>query len=150
MTSISIPNSVTSIGNGAFLGCSGLTSVIIPESVPIICYMAFSECPNIKKIVCNATTPPSYARQAFGSVSKYGCVLLVPEGTETLYKEAAGWKDFLLIENIPSAIEQVASPSDSTGDIYDLNGRLVRTQAEGMDGLMPGIYIKNGNKFVVK
>ena len=36
------------------------------------------------------------------------------------------------------------------GDIYDLNGRLVRTQAEGVDGLMPGIYIKNGNKFVVK
>lgn len=111
--------------------------------------MAISGCSNIKKIVCNATTPPSCTRRTFG-VSKDECVLLVPEGTETLYKEAAEWKDFLLIENIPSAIEQVASPSDSKGDIYDLNGRLVRTQAEGVDGLMPGIYIKNGNRFVVK
>ena len=123
---------------------------MIPESVTIIGQMAFNWCSNIKKIVCNAATPPSCPRRTFGHVSKEECVLLVPEGTEALYKEATEWKDFLLIESIPSAIEQVASPSDSTGDIYDLNGRLVRTQAEGMDGLMPGIYIKNGNKFVVE
>ena len=31
LTSITIPNSVTSIGNGAFLGCTGLTSIIVDE-----------------------------------------------------------------------------------------------------------------------
>ena len=88
--------------------------------------------------------------QALDDINKWMCTLQVPEGTNSVYKATDQWKDFFFVDNIPSAIEQVASPSDSKGDIYDLNGRLVRTQAEGMDGLMPGIYIKNGNKFVVK
>ena len=36
LTSVSIPNSVTSIGNYAFYNCSGLTSVTIPNSVTSI------------------------------------------------------------------------------------------------------------------
>ncbi len=36
LTSVTIPNSVTSIGDGAFQGCSGLTSVTIPNSVTSI------------------------------------------------------------------------------------------------------------------
>ena len=36
LTSVSIPNSVTSIGNYAFAFCSGLTSVTIPNSVTTI------------------------------------------------------------------------------------------------------------------
>ena len=39
-----VPNSVTSIGNSAFSGCSGLTSVTIPESVTSIGESAFSGC----------------------------------------------------------------------------------------------------------
>ena len=41
LTSITIPNSVTSIGYSAFEGCSGLTSVTIPNSVTSIGYSAF-------------------------------------------------------------------------------------------------------------
>ena len=33
LTSITIPNSVKSIGHMAFLGCSGLTNIKIPNSV---------------------------------------------------------------------------------------------------------------------
>ena len=33
LTSITIPNSVTSIGDGTFYGCTGLTSITIPNSV---------------------------------------------------------------------------------------------------------------------
>jgi len=44
LTSITIPSSVTSIGNNAFDGCSGLTSITIPNSVTSIGYYAFRAC----------------------------------------------------------------------------------------------------------
>ena len=44
LTSITIPNGVTSIGYWAFSGCTSLTSVTIPNSVTYIGYKAFSKC----------------------------------------------------------------------------------------------------------
>ena len=44
LTSITIPESVTSIGNSAFGGCSGLTSLTIPNSVTSIGNSAFADC----------------------------------------------------------------------------------------------------------
>ena len=44
LTSVTIPNSVTSIGYGAFFNCSGLTSVTIPNSVTSIGESAFEGC----------------------------------------------------------------------------------------------------------
>ena len=42
--------SVTSIGNGAFSNCSGLTSITIPNSVTSIGYAAFYDCTNLTSI----------------------------------------------------------------------------------------------------
>ena len=46
-----IPNSVTSIGEFAFCGCSGLTSVTIPNSVTSIGDRAFGYCDGLESIV---------------------------------------------------------------------------------------------------
>ena len=45
-----IPSSVTSIGDGAFLGCSSLTSIEIPEEVTSIRDYTFSGCGSLKNI----------------------------------------------------------------------------------------------------
>ena len=54
LTSVTIPNSVTSIGEGAFRGCSGLTSITIPNSVTSIGDYAFYDCSNITSVEWNA------------------------------------------------------------------------------------------------
>ena len=48
LTSITIPDSVTSIGSYAFRGCSSLTSVTIPNSVTSIGYDAFYNCSHLQ------------------------------------------------------------------------------------------------------
>ena len=50
LTSITIPNSVTSIGNYAFSGCSSLTSITIPNSVTSIGKLAFFNCTSLTSI----------------------------------------------------------------------------------------------------
>ena len=50
-TSYVIPDSVTSIENGAFYGCSFLNSVLIPKSVISIGEGAFEFCSSLSSVV---------------------------------------------------------------------------------------------------
>ena len=54
LSSIEIPYSVTSIGYYALKDCSGLTSIVIPDSVTSIGYRAFSGCASLSKVLWNA------------------------------------------------------------------------------------------------
>ncbi|MBR0195239.1 MAG: leucine-rich repeat protein [Paludibacteraceae bacterium] len=69
LTSVTIPNSVTSIGNGAFSNCS-LTSIDIPNSVTSIGYAAFRGCSSLTTI----DIPNSV--ESIGHVAFSGCISL--------------------------------------------------------------------------
>ncbi|MBR6140737.1 MAG: leucine-rich repeat domain-containing protein [Bacteroidaceae bacterium] len=67
LTSVTIPNSVTSIGDSAFSGCSGLTSITIPESVTSIGNWVFYGCTGLTSI----SIPESVT--SIGNWVFYGC-----------------------------------------------------------------------------
>ena len=86
---ITIPNSVTSIGDRAFQDCLSLTSITIPNSVKQIGSCPFSGCNQLKDIYCYATTPPN-CYYSFGDIDN-NCRIHVPKGTINSYRVASGW-----------------------------------------------------------
>ncbi len=92
LTSIAIPNSVTSIGNSAFYGCSSLTSIEIPDSVTSIGAQAFYGCSGLRTIIINAIEPPTLGSSAIDT--RYVTEILVPAESVADYQSASGWADF--------------------------------------------------------
>ena len=66
LTSVTIPNSVTEIGEGVFYGCSGLTSLTIPNSVTSIGGSAFAYCSGLTSL-----TIPNSVTSIGGSAFAY-------------------------------------------------------------------------------
>ena len=93
MTSVSIPKSVTTIGNNTFNNCTNLTSVTIPKSVTTIGGNAFENCSGLTSIIIPNTVTK------IGASAFKDCVNL------TIYCQAkvkhSGWDDKWNINNCP-------------------------------------------------
>ncbi len=78
---MTIPDSVTSIGDSAFWGCRGLTSVMIPEDVTSIGDSAFAWCCGVTSI----TIPESVT--SIGKDAFYACSALTIHAPSGSYAE---------------------------------------------------------------
>ena len=70
LTSIEFPNSVTSIGSGAFWGCNALTSIDIGNSVSTIGENAFLGCSNLSSIKIAEDNPTFDSRDNCNAIIK--------------------------------------------------------------------------------
>ena len=103
-----ITDGTVSISPEAFEGAQ-ITSVSIPASVTSIGDNAFYDCPNLTSVIVFATTPPALGGSVFeGNAGNRK--IYVPEGTEGDYWAAAGWDNAGYITVMP--IEE----SEESGD----------------------------------
>ena len=121
---ISLPESVTSIGNYAFANCDNLPEVVIPETVTNIGEGAFSDCENVEKVVWSdkLTEIPKYTFKNcvslkdinFGNVQSIGtsafdtCTSLtsvnIPDSVTNIGDHAFSGCSSLVIDKLPTNV----------------------------------------------
>ena len=77
MSSVEIPNSVTSVGSQAFWHCESLTNIEIPNSVISIGNGAFAWCPNLTSIIVDADNSVYDSRENCNAIIKTGSNTLI-------------------------------------------------------------------------
>ena len=113
ITKLVIPDDVTSIGSGAFSGCSGLTSVTIPNSVTSIGSSAFSGCSGLEKVIvpnfdikkwCSinfgyeGANPLHYAHHLYSDENTEITELVIPDDMTSISQYAFyGWNTYVVI-----------------------------------------------------
>lgn len=99
LTSLSIPNSVTSIGESAFAGCTMVQHLTLGEGVTTIDASAFANCPYLIEVKAKMKLPPVIEASVFtGCGDLSGITCYVPEGSLAYYQKLDVWKEFNLAE----------------------------------------------------
>jgi hypothetical protein len=122
-----IPSTVNSLGNYAFLMARNLKNVIIPVSVRNIGFAAFAHCLSLESITCKSEVPIdlSSSEFVFAGVSKNACKLIVPAGAGSAYQSANQWSEFVnIVEHITTGFER--ENNIATKVLYDSSAGCLR------------------------
>lgn len=86
-----IPNSVTSIGSGAFASCKGLTSVKFMGQSPTIQSNTFYDCNSVAKYDFRGATSIPTLQSTSGLGHASGCQIIVPDSLYDSWQQATNW-----------------------------------------------------------
>ena len=117
LTSITIPNNVTSIDYGAFYRCTGLVYITLPNKLTSIGNNCFSGCKNLTYIYCKAKDVPS-ANDYYLTFNNTGNITLcVPSQSVNAYKSTSPWSEFNVQSyNYSQSTEKCSKPTISLSD----------------------------------
>ena len=114
--------------------CTALTNITIPSTVTTIGESAFFNNP-LELIVNLATTPQvldaPIAYTTDGDIYD-SCVLSVPEESVEAYKQANIWKEFLDIKGDATGVSNISTEAPTVKEIYTLDGRRVENPGNGI------------------
>lgn len=137
LTEVTIPGTVTTIGDGAFAGCENLVAIYVYASEPI----SLTADESRSLVTRTAVNVPSQ----FEGIDFDACTLYVPIGSEQKYREAEGWKLFVNIVGVedPAGIATVYTEQNGNEPIYNLSGQRLAAPRRGLN-------IIGGRKVVMK
>ena len=131
MTSITISNSVESLGEECFSCCSSLTSITIPNSVTSLGDYCFWNCSCLTSIYMLPSTPPSTEYGIFDD-TPLEKVYVVDEDAKTAYQAQEPWNKYAIVV-MPTGIEELETDKTTPTIVgcYDLGGRKLAGKQRG-------------------
>ena len=140
LTSVTIGNSVTAIGYYAFKGCESLTSVTIPSSVTSIGMGAFYCCPDLTSVISLIEEPFEINENTFYNwVEDHEefttATLYVPAGTKSKYETTPAWNKFkMIMEQEVNAVESVKTDAKAEEtERYNVSGQRISSPQKGLN-----------------
>lgn len=94
LTDVRLPRSLTTISDNAFTRCKKLMYINIPRNIAIIGKYAFYDCPDNIEVNVLATTPPALGAEAFPA----HITIAIPCGTYAVYAAVPEWAEYDLSE----------------------------------------------------
>ena len=155
LISVIIPDSVTLISNNAFWGCESLTKIIIPDSVTLISNNAFRNC----KGLTNVTIPDSVTKIGYGAF--YNCINIkninIPDSVTEINGYAFNGCENLTSVTIPDSVTTIGSGAFPVGCKVirrkineNKNNSFIRTRRTSDKALLESLVNKYGKNMLVR
>ena len=134
-----------------------LQEITLPQWVNLG-YLALGYCHDLVSVTTRQSRPIDIDNDSFSKETYEKATLYVPEGCTEIYRSKEGWKNFVHIVEMDDTGISAPNAEDKSFDVYDMNGRKVRTAVTTLDDLPKGLYIvhsakgrlqdKNGKKVI--